>query len=134
MVSINHTYDESVHNVYQHNRLFIATQNIRKSMGIRPWNKITIILDVNYVMPLDELYGMGFVRDNLRESVSNADVEVGDFNGDEFYESLDGLHETDIHKVYATNFSWELFDTYPKKTDPKLLTGKIVVHFKNFST
>jgi isoleucyl-tRNA synthetase len=51
MVSINNTYDEKVHNMCQIKQLRSAIQNIRKKMLLRPWHRITIVLDDNYSCP-----------------------------------------------------------------------------------
>jgi isoleucyl-tRNA synthetase len=150
MVSIDYTYDEVIHNIYQNKRMFIAIQNIRKNMGIRPWNKVKIILDTKLMEVLNKWSGENYLIESLDKSLSNAEIMIADFSDDEFYSSLNGLRETEIHKIYGENFEWELFNTKinynnsniktKTKNEPDLNTltnsecvlivGKVMVYYK----
>lgn len=70
MVSIDCTYDKTIHDMYQIKRLKSAVQNIRKKMGLHPWNSITVLLDTKY--STHELK-------NAVQSLLNTDVTVCDF-------------------------------------------------------
>jgi isoleucyl-tRNA synthetase len=45
MVSVDPTYTEELHNMYQIRKLVSAVQNLRKKLGLNPWNKITVNID-----------------------------------------------------------------------------------------
>ena len=127
MVSIDHTYDEFIHNDYQNKRLHTAIQKSRKDMGLRPWNSITVILD--------DRYATEQIRLNLQNNLTNSVVIIGHIIDDVLYDSLDGIHETDDHKIYGQAFTLESMtenNTVSKTQSTSGKTGKLITHyFKN---
>ena len=56
MISVDPTYTEELHNMYQIRKLVSAVQNLRKKVGLNPWNKITVNLDNEIISNyIDEL-------------------------------------------------------------------------------
>lgn len=116
MIAIDHTYDEEIHTLYQEKRLHSAIQNIRKNMGLRPWHKVTVILDVKYATVE--------MKKSLQKNLSNAVVTIGDFssNGlDVFF--LDITHETEHELVYCEQFTLESYSDGAQKN----LQGKLAI-------
>lgn len=111
MVSVNHTYNEKVHNIYQVKQLRSAIQNIRKKMSLRPWNSITVILDNKYSSPetITELYN----------ELKNVDI----INGDNDDSILTGLTENNIHQIYNEEYEWTKFNG-------SKLTGFLMIYYK----
>lgn len=120
MVGIDQTYDAQIHDAYQMKRLHSAVQNARKAMSLRPWNKITVILDVEYATDI--------VKNDLYESLTNADVVLAEFSDDNTYGTLSGLQETDDHLVHGEEFCWDLFESQ-NSTEPKSIKGRLLLHF-----
>jgi isoleucyl-tRNA synthetase len=96
MVTIDHTYDHMIHYKYQIKRLHSAVQRARKKMCLRPWNKITVILDAAYA---DQN-----IKNELEGCVANADVIIGDLEGDPTYGNNQGIHENEQYIVYGEQF------------------------------
>ena len=115
MVGIDHTYDLQIHTAYQMKRLHSAVQNARKAMSLRPWNKITVILD--------DVYATETVKNDLHDSLTNAVVITADFN-DNQSPVPQGLQESDIHLIYYDDFCWETFDN---QNHP--IKGRIALHY-----
>jgi hypothetical protein len=101
MVSINHTYDKDIHDTYQIKRLHSAVQNIRKKIGLRPWNKITVVVD--------DRYANTQIVNLLSRLLTNTSVIMSNFYNDTTYGALNGIHETAVHIVYGDTFMWECF-------------------------
>jgi hypothetical protein len=115
MVSIDHTYDDTIHYIYQIKRLHSSVQNIRKNMLLRPWNKITVILDEKYC-------SNDKIKNDLQESLTNATVMIGNYENDTDYKNNDMMKDTDNSRICAESFIWETFDN-------KSITGRLVVHY-----
>lgn len=114
MVSINSTYNDMIHYIYQINCLHSSIQNIRKEMKLHPWDKIKIYLD--------EQYATDKIKESLHQMLSNAEISIvkydiikdtfKDIFNDVFKENvnlatLDGLYENGIYKLYATEYKWQ---------------------------
>lgn len=121
MVGIDQTYDSQIHNAYQMKRLHSAIQNARKVMGLRPWNTITVILDLEYATDS--------IKNDLYDSLTNADVVLADFSDDQTYGVLSGLQESEVHLIHGEEFCWESFDTESADNVTKSLKGRIIVHY-----
>lgn len=123
MVGIDHQYDESIHYQYQLKRLHIMVQNARKMMKVRPWNKVTVILDI--------LYATNTLKNELCDSLTNADVVIGDFSEDDTYRNLQGLQDSAVHLLYGEEFCWENMPGDVSSNGP--LVGRVIVHFHKLS-
>lgn len=120
MVSIDHEYNENIHNDYQYKRLHSAVQKSRKEMKLRPWNKITVILD--------DIYATEQMKLVLQDTLTNAVIISANISDDTLYSSLNGIHETEDHKIHGQAFTIE---TLPG-TNSTPRSGRLVVHyFKN---
>ena len=117
MVGIDHTYDILIHTSYQIKRLHTMIQNARKSMNLRPWNHITILLD--------NIYADDKIKNTLEDSLSNADVIIAELSSDISYQLDQGLTKTEHQTIYWEKFVWERFDT-PDKKLPEI-EGKLVI-------
>jgi isoleucyl-tRNA synthetase len=95
MVSIDHTYDESIHNDYQYKRLHSAVQKSRKEMKLHTWDAVTVILDNRYATE--------HMRITLQDNLSNAEVLIAVIES----EPLNGVHETEHHKMHSQIFDIE---------------------------
>jgi len=118
MVSIDHTYDEQIHNAYQYKRIHTAVQKSRKEMGLRPWHNITVILD--------DSYANSQTKQHLQNSLTNAVVIIADFTNDVVYGSLVGVDETDVRKIHGQEFKFESFS----KLGSDDVTGRLIVHYR----
>lgn len=129
MVSVDLTYNEKIHIMYQNKRLYSAVQSMRKNLGLRPWNRVSVILDSVYVDHIDKLYGHGFIVNTLSASLTNSDVSVFDFSGDA--KDVDGteygISETETSKMCCDHFEWEPFSE--AEAPPQALSGRIAVVF-----
>jgi len=125
MVSIDHTYDVNIHYEYQLKRLHSAIQTCRKEMKVRPWNKITVILDTSY--------SNENIKNTLYNTLTNVEIILEDFNSvwtnNDFlnkYKLMDGLHETTNHLIYGSTFELEVFGKNPNELN---ISGRILVVF-----
>jgi isoleucyl-tRNA synthetase len=50
MVSVDPTYTEELHNIYQISKLVSAVQNLRKKTKLNPWNKILVNFNGNQIL------------------------------------------------------------------------------------
>jgi isoleucyl-tRNA synthetase len=131
MVTVDCTYDESIHNRYQVKRLHSMIQNIRKQMALRPWNKIIVVLD--------KLYADTTMINSLSESLTNAEILSCDFTYN--IKSMivinaingmipSGLVTTDNYIGFNDTFKLECFDR--DQSDTHYIEGRLLVfHFKS---
>ena len=122
MIGIDQTYDEEIHNAYQIKRLHSAVQNARKTMCLRPWNRVVVVLDIKYAS-ID-------IKNGLHKSLTNADVKINNFDDNDICTAVsDSLQETDDRvMIYRKEFCWDLFD--PNKTlSPNTINGMFMVQF-----
>ena len=119
MVGIDHTYDMTIHTSYQIKRLHTMIQNARKSMNLRPWNHITVLLD--------NIYADDTIKNTLQDSLSNADIIIGDLSSDSQYQTDQGLTKTIQQIIYWEKFVWEPFDVSDKNISEN--EGKLVIFF-----
>lgn len=131
MISINHTYDRDIHNAYQDKRLHSKVQEMRKKMNLRPWDKVSVILDSKYATPQMKL--------TLQNSLTNAIVIIADFTNDPTYENLVSCIENDQHIIMGMPFDIRPFmSVSDNKTDnthneidgiSKGNSGTLVIHY-----
>lgn len=111
MVGVNCEYTELVHNTYQVNQIRSAIQNIRKKMLLRPWNRITIVLDNIYSSPdtitqlLNELNNI-----EILSRTDDSDIPIG-------------FSENQQYKFYKELYEWNLFNG-------NKLSGFLMVYYK----
>lgn len=117
MVSIDHTYDEEIHNLYQCKRLHMMIQDMRKQMGLRPWNNVNVILD--------EVYATSQMKLTLQANLTNATVFIALFTDDSIYNTHIGVLEIDRQKVCVNEFVLESFDVLTSN-----ITGRLVLNHK----
>lgn len=70
LIKIDHTYDEEICRLYQIKKLHSLIQETRKDLKLRPWNKISIIIDSKMI---DKS-----VQIELQKMLHNADIYRGD--------------------------------------------------------
>ena len=102
LVSLDMTYDVETHDIYQVRKLMAFIQNIRKQMGLRPWNKVSLHVDTNS-------------PSNVIETLRNYDLMINSRLGASFVPT---------EKITSPiNYDWENFD----ETNNIILIGVNVV-------
>jgi valyl-tRNA synthetase len=106
MVRVDPTYDAEINHTYQARLLHSAIQKARKTMGLRPWQSVTVMVDNAFVTRAS-----GDVIENLKESLPSETTSFlrATFGPDDLEGMvLGGVREIDTSKTFVDRFNWTL--------------------------
>ena len=116
-VSINHTYNDKIHKLYQLKRLHSTIQNMRKVMTLRPWNHISVILD--------GIYANDGLKNDLSKMLMNATVTITNYDSDD-NDGYIGTNDTSDNLCRCEKFIYEKSPIVPIDCD---IIGRVTVCF-----
>ena len=91
MIKIDHTFDEEICRLYQIKKLHSLIQETRKELKLRPWNKISVIIDNKMIDKSVQL--------DLRKMLQNADI----YRSDNINDNILTVKSFDFEHVNSAN-------------------------------